>query len=407
MYRLNDLTYWIRAKVMDPRTGNKKEVTKLLEGVTIQQAAQQRADLVEETKKPAAEVKKMRVGDYARSWLDSKALRLDASTVQTYTDALEDHILPALGDFYYDQLMSTDVQKWLDNEMLRGWTTDVKGRKDRKKKKVRRSYSRNSIGVWFCVFRTMTRDAMVALDLPRDPTLRVSLPEPPVDHSESNSLTPDQLVAFLEAMRASYPQHYALVAILAYTGLRFCHASALRWEDWNEQAGVLWVVRKHFRGKIGTVSRKKQAPKEYPVEPELAEILREHRRLLLRTQAKGLEAGWMFPSAEGTLRTPNSLDRAWAKWLQQAKITKRFTVHGLRYTFTDLVRRANVDAVVRRALTGHVTEEMQRHYSTVGLDEKRAAIAGVLRLVPRDPRREDGAGGTTGGTTFGPTSEVG
>lgn len=30
------------------------------------------------------------------------------------------------------------------------------------------------------------------------------------------------------------------------------------------------------------------------------------------------------------------------------------------YTFTDLVRLANVDAVVRRALTGHVTEEMQR-----------------------------------------------
>jgi hypothetical protein len=54
----------------------------------------------------------------------------------------------------------------------------------------------------------------------------------------------------------------------------------------------------------------------------------------------------------------------------------------LRYTFTDLVRLANVDEVVRRALTGHVTEEMQRHYSSVGLDEKRAAIAGVLRLVP-------------------------
>jgi len=85
------------------------------------------------------------------------------------------------------------------------------------------------------VFRTMTRDAMVALDLPRDPTLRVSLPEPPLDDAEPNSLTPEQLAAFLEAMRMHYPQHYALVATLAYTGLRFCHASALRWEDWNEQ----------------------------------------------------------------------------------------------------------------------------------------------------------------------------
>ena len=35
------------------------------------------------------------------------------------------------------------------------------------------------------------------------------------------------------------------------------------------------------------------------------------------------------------------------------------------------------------ALPSHRTsEEMQRHYSNVGMDEKRAAVAGVLRLVP-------------------------
>ncbi len=100
----------------------------------------------------------------------------------------------------------------------------------------------------------------------------------------------------------------------------------------------------------------------------------------------------MFPANNGELRTANSLDVAFAKCKEAAGITKRFTVHGLRYTFTDLVRRANVDAVVRRALTGHVTEEMQRHYSTVGLDEKRAAIAGVLRLVPPTVGNEGGSG---------------
>jgi hypothetical protein len=66
------MTYWIRAKATDPRTGNKKEVAKLLERVTIQQAAQHRADLVEATTRPIAEAKKMRVGDYARSWIESK-----------------------------------------------------------------------------------------------------------------------------------------------------------------------------------------------------------------------------------------------------------------------------------------------------------------------------------------------
>jgi integrase len=118
------------------------------------------------------------------------------------------------------------------------------------------------------------------------------------------------------------------------------------------------VQRKQVRGKVGPVTRKKQAPTEYPVEPELAANLKDRRKRLLKNQAPGLAKGLMFPSMVGTYRTPNSLDAAWAKCLVEAQIDKRFTIHGLRYTFTDLVRLANVDAVVRRALTGHVTEEI-------------------------------------------------
>jgi integrase len=136
--------------------------------------------------------------------------------------------------------------------------------------------------------------------------------------------------------------------------------------------------------------------------PELAEILKGHRDELIKAENPGLEKGYMFPSSVGTLRTPNSLDCAWTKCLAKAKITKRFTIHGLRYTFTDLVRLANVDAVVRRALTGHVTEEMQRHYSTVGLAEKRAAISGVLgvlRLVPPISPTSSTQSGVDGGVS--------
>jgi hypothetical protein len=79
--------------------------------------------------------------------------------------------------------------------------------------------------------------------------------------------------------------------------------------------------------------------------------------------------------------------------------SNRFTLHGLRYTFTDLVRLANVDAVVRRALTGHVTEEMQRHYSTVGMEEKRAAVAGVLKVL-------EGGLSPKGGPTVGPSRKL-
>lgn len=60
------------------------------------------------------------------------------------------------------------------------------------------------------------------------------------------------------------------------------------------------------------------------------------------------------------------LYKAWRRCMEVTGIERRFTVHGMRCAFTDLVRRANVDAVVRRALTGHATERMQRHARTSG-----------------------------------------
>jgi hypothetical protein len=40
-----------------------------------------------------------------------------------------------------------------------------------------------------------------------------------------------------------------------------------------------------------------------------------------------------------------------------------------------------MDGVVTRSLTGDVTEKMRLHYSTVGMDEKRAAVAAVADRV--------------------------
>jgi integrase len=233
-----------------------------------------------------------------------------------------------------------DVQRWIDDSTRRGWTSErrVSRGKNRNAKAARRAYSRGAVAVWFRVFRTMTRDAIVALELPRDPTLRISVPERSREPAERNALSPEELQKF-KAMREKYPHHYPLLATLAYTGLRFCHASALRWEDWDEQAGVLRIKRKQVNGKVGSVTRTKRAPTEYPVPPELAAILDTHRMSLKlgKEEEHALpDLTWMFPSASGTLRTPNTMDRAWAKCLVIAGITKRFTLHGLRYTFTGL-----------------------------------------------------------------------
>jgi integrase len=380
VYRVNDNSYRLRAIAVDPRTGKKKAVEKLVVGVSAQEAARMRSALMQEIRVPAPETRRIRIGEFARSWMKSKTISIDPATARTYADALDQHVLPAFGDFWFDALTKSDVQQWVNASLTS--TYETKGGKQKR-------YTRNAIHAWFRVLRAMVRDAVEALGLPRDPTVRIAFPDP-VPREEANTLDPTQLVKFLAAFRARYPQHHGLVTLLAFTGLRFCHASALRWEDWDEGASVLLVRRKQVRGKVGPISRKKRAPAVIPVEGALADVLVEHRQRLQRTP-KLFEKGWMFPSEAGTLRAPSTLDKAWSACVEVAGITHRFTPHGLRYAFTDLVRLAKVDAVVRRALTGHVTEEMQRKYSTVGLDEKRSALGGALAVL----RSHQGSGPAT------------
>jgi hypothetical protein len=190
VFRLDQATYWIRAKVVDPRTGKNKEIDRVLDGVTAHEAAQKRDDLINDVKQSVQQARRVRVGKFAKSWIESKALKLDSTTLRTYADALENHILPALGDYYYDALSPTDVQRWIDDALLRGWTSEKRGSKRSKTKAVRRSYSRDTVRGWFRVFRTMTRDAMAALELQRDPTLRITMPEESCEEDEANSLGP-------------------------------------------------------------------------------------------------------------------------------------------------------------------------------------------------------------------------
>jgi hypothetical protein len=76
----------------------------------------------------------------------------------------------------------------------------------------------------------------------------------------------------------------------------------------------------------------------------------------------------------GRLRTRAPLRRA----IERAGITKRVTVHGLRRTFNNLSRQV-AGAIVTRAITGHVTEEMTEHYSHVDRAEK---LRAAIRLSP-------------------------
>jgi hypothetical protein len=114
VFKIDEKTFRIRVTATDLRTGRKKEMDRLLEGVSAQQAAKERAVLLEKLQEGTEHAPRMRVGAYAKLWIESKTALVDPYTAERYLDALENHILPALGDFYFDALRQTDVQAWVN-----------------------------------------------------------------------------------------------------------------------------------------------------------------------------------------------------------------------------------------------------------------------------------------------------
>jgi hypothetical protein len=90
------------------------------------------------------------------------------------------------------------------------------------------------------------------------------------------------------------------------------------------------------------------------------------------------ESDLLFPSVTGGFRSPSVLNGPFADVAETIGLGKRFTQCGLRRTFNDLARAAKVEAIVTRSISGHLTDRMQEHYSTVHGSEQREGIARVI-----------------------------
>jgi integrase len=345
----------VRVTWIDPKTGKKKDQKKVIAAASTAEASSKReflrAQLLTSGTTPR---QRLRLGEYASSWMRGKIPTLKPSTRDKYASMLDRHVLPALGDHYVDVISPQEVILWRDAQHAKASTVNSRLR----------------------LLRAMLRDAQADLGLPRDPCARVrALPEdPPV----GNRLKPEDLQRVLAYLRANEPGWYPLFLTMALTGARFGEVSALQWDDIDEDAEVVWIRRSQWQGRVGTTKTGKV--RDVPLPPPLQAVLKQHRRRLVRNQAPGLSEGLVFPSRVGTYRRNASLRKPLERALQAAGISDRFTLHGFRRTWNNLLRQVASGAITR-SMIGHETEEMFLHYSHIERDEKHSAVERALALV--------------------------
>jgi len=351
----------IRARAVDPRTKQMREVRMVLERADLAMAVQRLQQEVAAVKGSVDRPQRMLFSEYAASLLTrKKASReiLSAKTLEEKKWMLEHRLLPVFGHRYVDEIHKLEIERW-KTEALAPMLED--------------GYSPNTLNTWMRELRTVLRAAVADFELPRDPMAAVK----PFDTStqrtytrqQPNSLTMEELVRFLNAMETKFPQFYAMTYLGFTTGWRPSTMRPLTWRGpdpdvlWDE--GIILLRKSQTRGKHVMETTKTKRDQAVALPPVYFAILRRHLESLKGARAEA-KSDLLFPSRStvGGFCSPSCLDKPFAEICKALKLTKRVTPRGMRRTFQDMARGSGLHDYIARSVSGHRTAAMQEHYST-------------------------------------------
>lgn len=202
---------------------------------------------------------------------------------------------------------------------------------------------------------------------------------------------------FLACMKEEFPEQYAMTYLGFATGLRPSSLRPLRRSGpspdvlWDN--GVVLVRRSHTLGDELMKTTKTGLRQRITVPSEVMAVLQWHVDTQLTTpEQKASEL--LFPGEDGSFRSESFLKKAFATVGRLVGLSKKFTPRGMRRTFNDLMRIAKVEAIVTKSISGHLTDRMREHYSTVTPDEQRESIGNVVQLFGRQSGEGSGEGHT-------------
>lgn len=337
-----------------PKTGRQRRAERIVEAPSVQAAARIREELRADLARGDAPKARLRLADYAQSWLGTKLSEWKPSTAVNAASMLDLHILPALGDYWIDAIEPSDLTAWRDAQEAAPDTVNTRLR----------------------LLKQLVSEACHDAGLP-NPATRIAYVRRPLEEREDYTPDPGEAAALLSWIRSHRPQWYPLIELLALTGLRFGEATALRWSDVDFAGGWIHVRRAQWKGHVDH-PKSKAGLRSVVLLPELAVTLRDWQ-----AETGRVGGAYLFVGRRGNLHGNSVLTKPMRAAREAVGLAdKRMSaVKVWRRVHNNALRRVTSEAV-RQSLMGHTSAEVGiRHYTKVEQDEMRAAAGAVLRLV--------------------------
>lgn len=396
IYRLKAGGYLVRCKVTNPRSGARSESMRALRDATLSQAVQELEAIRSEERARVRGKTRQRVnwGDFAISLMAERKASgklASAATLDWWKVSLEHYLLPEFGHIMVDELdgpahvapFHTKVGAWIAaNAKPSVRKRDLERAKESGEPVKIVPCGPRTVNGWLRIFRTICAAMTERYGLPRDPSLAYDFFAEGRAHTreQPNRLRRDVIPQWLATAWILYPQHYAMILLGFLLGVRPSHMRPLRKSGpnpdvlWKE--GVLLIRRSNTRTDKVMDQTKTKLDQEIALPERMMAILKAHVDALPEGPMRDSE--YLFPSITGGMRTRTVLRVPFERINVKLDLPHNFTPRGMRRTFNNSARQAGTHDIVTRSISGHQTEEMQRHYSLAEFEEQRTELEKIL-----------------------------
>lgn len=296
------------------------------------------------------------LGEWLDKWLNEyMSLTLRQSTLSGYKSNINNYIKPILGKKMLSTVTTDDIQKMYNKLKKEGRVKlDKNGSKALSNSTVR--------GIHMMLHEALEYAVREHLII-SNPTNNTSIPKS--NYAQKQILNDDELNRFMKAIESDelwYDFFYTEIT----TGLRRGEICALKWCDFNDNAGTLKICRTASKTDTGD-TKTLAGNREILLPPSTAELLKKRKKKSI--------SEWIFhnPYCPEKHINPNIAYANMKKLLKKAELPSiRF--HDLRHTFATHALASGVDAKTLSGILGHTNASFTLDtYTHVTIDMQKNA----------------------------------
>lgn len=314
---------------------------------------------------------KLTVGEWLKRWLDvyvMKSSKKKLRTKESYKNIVENHLIPALGQYLLQKLKPIHIQNYYNTSHLSDKT-----------KSIHQATLYQALKV-----------AMVQEGLIKENPAELVAEKPSgkkITH-EMQTWNKEEVRKFLTIAKEKGIRIECFYTLALETGMRKGEICGLKWEDVNWETGVISVQRTLLKAGINPIlgTTKNNKTRAVAISKETMELLRklkiEQNKLKLSQGTAFNDQGYIFTKKNGgPLQLNNLGENEFNKLIEEAKV-KKIRFHDLRHTAITLMLEQGIHYKVVAERVGHsdVSITLNR-YSHVSADLQKEAAQVIGSLL--------------------------